>query len=181
MLSPPASGSAGPAHDARGLFFPVGRSPPMPHRPAHVFDPAADQMKTTAEAADVIPLGASFPSLAMGMGDERARCFRQGLPCPANPKAPRTTPEACFFSSPVFLPAAKALLLRALRPGWRVPPAGRGPLPAGIPGFLRGPSVRMTKFMRHRASLSCDLFAPVWGHGPKADMAFVGLWCHRKR
>jgi hypothetical protein len=37
----------------------------------------------------------------------------------------------------------------------------------------------MTKFMRHRASLSCDVFVPVRGHGPKADMAFVGLWGHR--
>jgi hypothetical protein len=79
------------------IALPRINSPPMPHRPAQVFDPAPDQMKTTAEAADVIPLGASFPSLAMGMGDGRARCFRQGLPCPANPKAPDTTPEA--FSS----------------------------------------------------------------------------------
>jgi hypothetical protein len=70
------------------IALPRINSPPMPHRPAQVFDPAPDQMKTTAEAADVIPLGASFPSLAMGMRDERARCFRQGLPCPANPKAP---------------------------------------------------------------------------------------------
>jgi hypothetical protein len=54
-------------------------------------------MKTTAEAADVILLGASFPSLAMGMGDGRARCFRQGLPCPANPKGPDITPEAFSF------------------------------------------------------------------------------------
>jgi hypothetical protein len=66
----------------------------MPHCLTQVFDPAPDQMKTTAEAADVIPLGASFPSLAMGMGDGRARCFRQGLPCPANPKAPGHMPEA---------------------------------------------------------------------------------------
>jgi hypothetical protein len=77
-LSPPLKS---PEHDARGLFFPLGRSPPSASpRPTQVFDPAADQMKTTAEAADVIPLGASFPSLAMGMGDGRARCFRQGLP-----------------------------------------------------------------------------------------------------
>jgi hypothetical protein len=53
----------------------------------------------------VIPLGASFPSLAMGMGDGRARCFRQGLPCPANPKVPSITPEAFAFlaSFPFYL------------------------------------------------------------------------------
>jgi hypothetical protein len=74
----------------------------MPHRLTHVFDPAADQMKTMAEAADVIPLGASFPLRPMGMGDGRARCFRQGLPCPANPKAPSIMPETFSFLSPVF-------------------------------------------------------------------------------
>jgi hypothetical protein len=73
---------------SQAIALPLINAPPMPHRPAEVFDLAADQMKTTAEAADVIPLGASFPSLAMGIGDGRARCFRQGLPCPANPKAP---------------------------------------------------------------------------------------------
>jgi hypothetical protein len=89
---------------SQAIALPLINSPPMPHRPAQVFDPAPDQMKTTAEAADVIPLGASFPSLAMGMGNGRARCFRQGLPCPANPKAPRITPEALAFLEPVPSP-----------------------------------------------------------------------------
>jgi hypothetical protein len=89
---------------SQAIALPRINSPPMPHRPAQVFDPAPDQMKTTAEAADVIPLGASFPSLAMGMADGRARCFRQGLPCPANPKVPRITPEAFAFLEPVPSP-----------------------------------------------------------------------------
>jgi hypothetical protein len=88
---------------SQAIALPLINSPSMPHRPAQVFDPATDQMKTTAEAADVIPLGASFPSLAMGMGDVRARCFRQGLPCPANPKAPGITPAAFSFLSPFSL------------------------------------------------------------------------------
>jgi hypothetical protein len=89
---------------SQAIALPRINSPPMPHRPAEVFDSAADQMKTMAEAADVIPLGASFPSLAMGMGDGRARCFRQGLPCPANPKAPSLTPETFSFLHPLFPP-----------------------------------------------------------------------------
>jgi hypothetical protein len=82
---------------SQAIALPLINSPPMPHRLTQVFDPAPDQMKTTAEAADVIPLGASFPLHPMGMGDGRARCFRQGLPCPANSKAPDSTPEAFSF------------------------------------------------------------------------------------
>jgi hypothetical protein len=33
----------------------------------------------------------------------------------------------------------------------------------------------MTKFVRHRASLSGDLFAPVRLHGSEANIAFFGL------
>ena len=87
---------------SQAISLPRINSPPSPHRPAQVFDPAPDQMKTTAEAADVIPLGALFPLRPMGMGDGRARCFRQGLPCPANTKAPDITPEA-------FLPLVSSL------------------------------------------------------------------------
>jgi hypothetical protein len=83
---------------SQAIALPLINAPPMPHRPAQVFDPAPDQMKTTAEAADVISLGASFPSLAMGMGDGRARCFRQGLPCPANPKTPAHAGLYLFFA-----------------------------------------------------------------------------------
>jgi hypothetical protein len=55
-------------------------------------------MKTTAEVADVIPLRAS---LSMGMGDVRARCFRQGFLFPLTERPPMTV-EAFFFPSPVL-------------------------------------------------------------------------------
>jgi hypothetical protein len=78
--------------------------------------------------------------IAMGtrfVKDGPSGAEQQRSSVPPDTHKPRAfLPEAFLFFSQFFIPAVKALLLCALRPGWGVPPPGRSPLPAGLPGFL---------------------------------------------